>query len=93
MSGRFESTLRGLYRDRENGIFLGVCAGIGEYFDLRVKVLRIITVIALLLFFWPVAIIYLIAGLLLRDRPLQYRGRTREEQFWRRGGQGCDYPH
>lgn len=74
-----------LYRDRENGLFLGVCAGLAEHFDVRVSVLRVLTVIAALLMFWPVLFVYLTAGFLLRDRPLRYRGRDQETRFWRSG--------
>jgi phage shock protein C len=74
-----------LYRDRENGLFLGVCAGLAEYFDLRVTALRVIMVVAALLMFWPVLLVYLTAGFLLRDRPLRYRGREQEARFWRSG--------
>ena len=75
-----------LYRDRENGLFLGVCAGLAECFDVRVSALRVLTVIALVLMFWPVLFVYLTAAFLLHDRPLRYRGREPEERFWRSGG-------
>lgn len=73
-----------LYRDAENGIFLGVCAGVARFFDFRVAVVRIVAVISLLLFFWPTAAIYLAAGWLLKPMPLAYRGRGSEAHFWRR---------
>ena len=74
-----------LYRDRENGLFLGVCAGLAECFDVRVSALRVLAVIALVLMFWPVLFVYLTAGFLLHDRPLRYRGREHEARFWRSG--------
>lgn len=74
-----------LYRDRENGLFLGVCAGLAEYFDVRVSALRVLAVIALLMLFWPVVFVYLTAAFLLRDRPLRFRSREHEERFWRSG--------
>ena len=74
-----------LYRDRENGLILGVCAGLAEFFDVRLVAVRVIAVIALLVLFWPVLLVYLTAAFLLRDRPLPYRGRDQEARFWRSG--------
>lgn len=72
-----------LYRDTENGCLLGVCAGIANYFDLRVGAVRILTVILALFMFWPVVIGYCLAGFLLRTRPLCYCGNGDERGFWR----------
>ena len=80
-----------LYRDRENGLFLGVCAGLAEYFDVRLSAVRVLTVVALVMLFWPVIFVYLTAGYLLRDRPLPYRGREREQRFWRSGSYGSEH--
>lgn len=77
-------SLRGLYRDRENGWIFGVCAGIAEFANFRVRTVRIITVICLFLFFWPTALIYAGATLLFREKPLIYSGDYREYEFWRR---------
>jgi phage shock protein C len=74
-----------LYRDRENGVLLGVCAGIAHHFRVRPLAIRILAVLALLLQFWPLVLVYLTAGLLLRDRPLTWRGRASEREFWREG--------
>lgn len=82
MTRRYEGAGKRLYRDRENGVFLGVCAGLAEFFDLRIAGVRIGAVISLLVFFWPTVLIYLTAGYLLRDRPLYYAGRN-EKRFWR----------
>ncbi len=76
-------TRRLLYRDRENGIIMGVCAGIAHYFAINVLGVRILTVIALLLFFVPTLMVYVTAGLLLRDRPLSWSGQDEELAFWR----------
>ena len=75
--------LRGLYRDRENGWIFGVCAGLADRFNFRTGTVRIIAVISLVLFFWPAALIYLGATMLLREKPLIYSGRVRENDFWR----------
>lgn len=77
--------LRGLYRDRENGWMFGVCAGIAERFGFDIMVVRVIAVLSLMLFFVPTALAYLAAVLLLRERPLTYRGARCERDFWRHG--------
>lgn len=60
----------GLYRSR-NGIVLGVCRGIAEYFDFSVFWARVI-VVALFFFsgFWPVMVLYFVAALLMKPEPV-----------------------
>lgn len=77
--------LHWLYRDRENGLIFGVCAGIADYFEVDVLIVRAVTLIALLLFFVPTVAAYLTAAVLLKDRPLCYRGEKNETRFWSRG--------
>ena len=48
-------------------------------------VVRVIAVLCLTLFFVPTVLAYLAAVLLLRERPLTYRGAHCERDFWRRG--------
>ena len=76
--------LRGFYRDRENAWIFGVCAGIADRFNFRLSTVRIIAVICLVLFFWPTALVYIGATLLIREKPLIYAGRETEYDFWRR---------
>ena len=75
--------LRGLYRDRENGWMFGVCAGVAERFDFSTLTVRVLAVISLILFTLPTALAYLAAAVLLRPRPLIYRGGRCEHDFWR----------
>lgn len=81
---RISALLKRLYRDQENGLLMGVCAGLADYFEWPVLAVRLVA--AGLLFFWflPMLVVYITAGLLLRDRPLRYRGTTDELNFWRR---------
>ncbi len=72
-----------LYRDCERGLILGVCAGLSDRFGFRLGPLRILTVIALLLFTVPVVLLYLAAGLLLPGKPLIYYGHADEREVWR----------
>jgi len=76
------STRRLLYRDRENGIIMGVCAGVANYFGINVLGIRILALAALLLFFVPTLLVYVTAGLLLRDRPLSWLDPNEESDFW-----------
>jgi len=73
----------GLYRDRENGWIFGVCAGLAERFNLNLAAVRIVAVAALLIVFWLTIGLYLLATLLIREKPLIYSGRS-EYEFWRR---------
>jgi phage shock protein C len=68
---RFEKILRGgLYRSR-NGVILGVCRGIAEYFDFSVFWTRAIVVIMLFFSgFWPIMALYFIAALLMKPEPV-----------------------
>ena len=75
---------RGLYRDRENGWIFGVCAGIADRFNLRLSAVRLVAVISLLVFFWATALFYILATVLIREKPLMYSGRVSEHEFWRR---------
>jgi len=68
---RFEKMLRGgMYRSRD-GILLGVCKGIAEYFDFSIFWTRSIALI--LLFFtglWPIVVLYFIAALIMKPEPV-----------------------
>lgn len=83
--------LRRLYRDRENGLIFGLCAGIADYFDINTMLVRGIALIALFLAPVPVGLTYIVAALLLRDRPLVVRDHHREREFWRRGTSTGDH--
>ncbi|MDX1480319.1 MAG: PspC domain-containing protein [Woeseiaceae bacterium] len=74
----------GLYRDPEHGWLFGVCAGIADRFNLRTGMVRLVAVVSLLLFFWATLAVYLAAALLVRQKPLIYRGHESEYEFWRR---------
>ncbi len=60
---------RGLYRSRD-GIILGVCRGVADYFDFSAFWIRAILIVAFILTgFWPVIGIYLLAALLMKSEP------------------------
>jgi phage shock protein C len=80
---RFEKIFRGgLYRSR-NGIMLGVCRGIAEYFDFSVFWVRAIAV-GLLIFsgFWPITVLYFIAALLMKPEPVMPIHTDEEQEFY-----------
>jgi phage shock protein C len=69
---RFNSKSRqGLYRSR-NGVILGVCRGLADYFDFSVFWIRASAVILFIFTgFWPVVGIYLLAALLMKSEAAQ----------------------
>ena len=84
MTSRLERLRRGIgmYRSR-NGVILGVCRGIAEYFDFSVFWVRIITLVLLLLTgFWPVGALYLIAALLMKPEPVIPIHSDEEKEFY-----------
>lgn len=72
-----------IYRDTERGVILGVCAGIAEHFDWPLWLTRVVTVALGWFFVLPVVIAYIVAALLMPERPLRYYGDGDEYVFWR----------
>lgn len=68
---RFEKILRGgMYRSRD-GVILGVCRGISDYFDFSVFWIRAIAVILLIFTgLWPTVVLYFLAALLMKPEPV-----------------------
>ena len=64
---------RRLYQDREGGVFLGVCAGLADFFGFDLTLVRLITAIGAFLFFPTVLIGYFVLALLLPKKPLGAR--------------------
>jgi phage shock protein C len=63
-------------------LLFGVCAGVADYFDVDVLILRACAVASLIFFTMPTAAIYLVAAMLLKDKPLRYRRPADERDFW-----------
>lgn len=73
---------RGFYRARD-GVILGVCKGIADYFDFSVFWVRIgMVIIFLLSGFWPVIGIYLVAALLMKPAPAHTVENDDEREFY-----------
>ncbi len=73
-----------LYRDTENGIIAGVCAGIADYMGFNRFVLRVLTFIGGIVFMPIVLVGYLLLALLMKKRPVGGpRMDEAEATFWR----------
>jgi phage shock protein C len=81
--------LRRLRRDRENGLFLGVCAGVAESLGTDVVAVRIVAALALWFYTVPTLVLYAALGVLLPERGLCFRGARDERAFWRGDAAGA----
>ena len=74
-----------LYRDKQNSMLAGVCAGLADYFDFNRKGVRVATVL-LMLFppFVPFIILsYIIMAIVLPARPPEMKPDEETAVFWR----------
>ncbi len=70
------------YRDQVNAKWLGVCAGIADYFHIEVLWVRMAFVVTPF-FGAPTPLIYLLMGVLAPKKPAALYGQSREEaRFW-----------
>lgn len=71
---RYSSILpEGLVRDTEMGKVAGVCAGIGGYFGVKTKFVRLAFILAAIFFFFPTTlIIYGVLALLMPRAPVGF---------------------
>lgn len=97
MSWTLDSALRALTslrRDRERGWLFGVCAGLSARFGLDLVLVRVLAVGLFVLLPLTVGPVYLLLGLLLKDRPLDHPDPRGERSFWTRhrdAGNGGDW--
>jgi phage shock protein C len=71
------------YRDKRNGKFLGVCAGIADYTGFDVSLVRVCFLAALFMSGFSILPFYFIAAFVTPTKPLQLERDDREErQFW-----------
>ncbi len=79
---RYYEKQGGIYRSR-NGVFLGVCRGIAEYFDVSVFWIRIALVIVFIFSgFWPVIGVYLVAAFFMKPKPVKPIESESEREFY-----------
>ena len=72
-----------LYRDKDNAILAGVCAGLADYFGLNRKGLRIIVAISTFFFVPFVVLTYIILAIILPAKPGDLYQDESQEKFWR----------
>jgi len=72
-----------LYRDKENAMLAGVCAGLASYFGLCRKGLRVVVAISTVFFFPFVVPAYIILAIILPTKPENLYKDESQEKFWR----------
>ena len=72
------------YRDKRNGKWMGVCAGIANYAGFDVTLVRLAMVAAVILSSGSILLVYFAAGMISPDRPRELETTDVEEkEFWR----------
>lgn len=79
----FKMHSRRFYRDSQHRLIFGVCAGLAEYFELPVWLVRVVAVVLAWYFLVPAVIAYLIAALLMPKKPSHFYSHTDKRAFWR----------
>ncbi|MCC8089066.1 MAG: PspC domain-containing protein [Rikenellaceae bacterium] len=64
-------TPRKIYRDKSRAMIGGVCAGIAEYFNIDVTIVRLIALLILLVFGTGI-LVYIILWIIIPRKPLMY---------------------
>jgi phage shock protein C len=74
-----------LFRDKENAMLAGVCAGIAEYAGLNRKGVRLATFLLMLIppFFMFIVISYVILAIVLPVKPANLYETPDQAEFWR----------
>ena len=72
-----------LYRDKDNAMLAGVCAGLANYFGLNRKGLRLITAVCTVFFFPFVVPAYIVLTIILPVKPQDLYQDESQEKFWR----------
>jgi len=72
-----------LYRDRENALIAGVCAGIANYFGFNRKGLRFAVGFSFLFFMPFVLVSYIILAIVLPVKPTEENIDEEQAKFWR----------
>jgi phage shock protein C len=74
-----------LYRDKQNAVLAGVCAGIADYAGLNRKGVRVVTVLMMLFPpFVPFVILsYILLAIFIPVKPSELYGDDEKAEFWR----------
>ena len=73
-----------LYRDKQNGKIMGVCAGIADYTGVNVGWIRLGAVVLALSIGGVIIPAYFIAGWVLGKKPAHLYTDREEQQYWQR---------
>lgn len=80
------------YKVPEDGRIMGVCAGIADYFGIKVGLVRFLTIVgAIFTGFWIFIIGYVVLGMALDPKPKDMYRDDEEEEFWRQTRKSPDY--
>jgi len=73
-----------LYRDTKHARVAGVCAGLANFFDIKVRFVRLAVILLTIFSGWvPGIVIYVALALLLKPMPDNMFKSAEEERFWR----------
>lgn len=74
-----------LYRDKQNRVLAGVCAGLADYFDFSRKGLRIVVILMALFppFFPFVVLAYVLLAIIVPAKPDAMYENQEQADFWR----------
>jgi len=81
--GRFEGLFNGGLCRSRNGVILGVCRGLADYFNFSVFWVRAAAVVLLFITgFWPIMAIYFITAFLMKPEPVIPVNTSDEQAFY-----------
>jgi len=85
MTDRYPGNPHRLHRNTEAGWIMGVCAGLADYLGVNRGLVRILAVVALVLFNWLTLIAYFVLAFSIGKKPpmAQRRLAPDEDEFWR----------
>lgn len=73
-----------LYRNMDNAMLKGVCAGVADYFGIEPWIVRAGTLVSLFAFTVPTIIVYIVLVRMVPPRPPGLFEKPGEEAFWTR---------
>ena len=80
-----------LYLNKRKAKLMGVCAGIADYFDTNVTVVRILTFLGILFSGFWLIVAYVIMGFALDNKPEDLYEDEQEEEFWKQTRKAPEY--
>jgi len=83
MNSEREPGPRRLFRDRDNGMVAGVCAGIADYFGFNLRATRLLALISLLMAMPVTLVVYFATVLLVPAAPDPTRQAAYDPEFRR----------